>query len=94
MNIRTAFVPLAAGLLLAGCASTHSFKSGQIDSADFGEANRQTFEAMVVNPNPVYTQPIVTSAQSVAAAAARVRDRAVIQPQAESTTQVGDGGGG
>lgn len=94
MNSRSMLAIVIAGLSLTGCASTYSFESGFIDRADFGEANRQTFDAMVVNPNPVYTQRMITSAQSVAAAAARVRDRQVVQPEAEDTTQLGTGGGG
>jgi hypothetical protein len=99
MNIKApVMLTLAGGLLacglLAGCASTHSTSSGLIDPEDFGEANRQTFGAMVVNPDPVYTEPMETSAESAAAAAERVRNRTVIQPEAEDTTSVSGGGGG
>ncbi|WP_340587345.1 hypothetical protein [Erythrobacter alti] len=95
MNIKKGSIAVcAASVLLAGCASTYSAKSGFFDPEDFGEANRQTFAAQVVNPDPVYTKPIETSAESAAAAAERVRTRTVIQPQAEGTTSIGSGGGG
>lgn len=93
MNIK-APLAIVPALLLAGCASTHSTAVGPIDPEAFGEANRQTYAAMVVNPDPVYAKPIETSAESAAAAAERVRTRSVIQPEAEDTTSVGGGGGG
>lgn len=80
---------LAPAILLAGCASYYSASSGMLDEADFGEANRQTYAAMVVNPDPVYTEPMVTSAESAADAAERYRNGAVLQPQAEDTTSIG-----
>ena len=49
---------------------------------------------MVVNPDPVYAAPMVTSAAQVAAAVQRYRDRQVVQPQREDTTSIGSGGGG
>ncbi|KLE31290.1 hypothetical protein AAW00_13795 [Aurantiacibacter luteus] len=80
---------------MGGCASTWSAQSGQLDEvAGFGEANKQTFAAMIVNPDPVYDTPLETSAESAAEAAERVRLRQVVQPQAEDTTSVGSGGGG
>lgn len=95
MNTKSAIIALCSvTLLLPGCASTYSHEMGAIDSEDFGEANRQTFGAMVVNPEPEYDEPMETSAESAAAAAERVRNREVIQPEAEDTTQVGGGGGG
>ncbi|KLI64399.1 hypothetical protein AAV99_01935 [Aurantiacibacter marinus] len=82
------------GVMLAGCASTYSAKMGVIDPDEFGEANRQTFAAQVVNPDPQYDKPIETSAESAAAAAERVRTRTVVQPVGEDTTSTGSGGGG
>lgn len=94
MNTKALIAIVLLGTVSGGCASTYSAKAGYIDQEDFGEANRQTYAAMIVNPDPVYTQPIETSAESAAAAAERVRDRTVIQPQAEDTTSVSGGGGG
>ena len=79
---------------LAGCASTYSAQSGFIDPEDFGEANRQTYAAMIVNPDPVYTEPMESSAQSAADAVERVRERNVLTTEAEDTTSLSGGGGG
>lgn len=88
MNTK-AIAALALGTCLAGCASYYSPAAGVIDPEDFGEANRQTFTAMVVNPDPVYTEPMVTSAEQSSDAAQRYRDGQVIQPQGEDTTSIG-----
>ena len=95
MNIKAVLALPCAVILLGGCASTWGAKSGQFDEvAGFGEANDQTFAAMIVNPDPVYATPIETSAESAADAAERVRLRQVVPPAAEDTTSVGSGGGG
>ncbi|AKQ43139.2 hypothetical protein CP97_03880 [Aurantiacibacter atlanticus] len=94
MNIKAAITAAALASTLAACAGTHGVKSGMYDPEAFGEANRQTFAAMVVNPDPVYAAPMVTSAAQVAAAVQRYRDRQVVQPQREDTTSIGSGGGG
>lgn len=78
---------LLAGLALSGCASTYSARSGEIDPADFGEANRQTYAAMIVNPDPQYTGPMASSAEQAAAAAERYREDEVKQPDAPSSTE-------
>lgn len=95
MNIDRLATPAAllSGLLLAGCASTYSASAGVIDQEAFGEANRQTFSAMVVNPNPVYTEPMETSAEHAADAAERYRSGNVLEPEAEDTTSIASGGG-
>lgn len=94
MNIKGITLLGAAATVLAGCASTYSAEVGMIDEADFGEANRQTFGAMVVDPDPQYDGPMETSAESAADAAERVRTRTVVQPEAEDTTSTNSGGGG
>ncbi|WP_338243557.1 hypothetical protein [Aurantiacibacter hainanensis] len=94
MNIKHTATLLLCGSLLAGCASTYSAQSGILDPEAFGEANRQTYAAMIINPDPVYAEPMETSADSAAAAVERVRTRTVIQPEAEDTTSIGGGGGG
>lgn len=78
---------LLGGLALGGCASTYSARSGQIDPAGFGEANRQTYAAMIVNPEPQYTEPMATSAEHAAAAAERYREDEVKQPERVSSTE-------
>ncbi|HSG55026.1 MAG TPA: hypothetical protein VLA45_06185 [Paracoccaceae bacterium] len=78
---------LAAPLLLAGCAATHSASVGEIDPADFGEANRQTYAAMIINPDPQYSEPMSTSAEHAADAAERYRTDSVKQPERVSSTE-------
>lgn len=94
MNTKAIISLAVAATTLGGCASTYSANEGFIDQADFGEANRQTFAAMVVNPDPEYTEPLEGDAQAAADAAERVRERQVVQPRGEDTTQSGGGGGG
>ncbi len=94
MNIKPVASLALGASLLAGCASTYSAQSGIIDPEDFGEANRQTYAAMIVNPDPVYTEPMETSAEAAADAVERVRERNVIVTDAEDTTSVSGGGGG
>ena len=94
MNIKPVASLALGASLLAGCASTYSAQSGIIDPEDFGEANRQTYAAMIVNPDPVYTEPMETSAEAAADAVECVRERNVIVTDAEDTTSVSGGGGG
>ena len=78
---------LLAGLALGGCAATYGNRAGQIDPAAFGEANRQTYAAMIVNPDPQYAEPMASSAEQAAAAAERYRNDEVKQPEAPSSTE-------
>ncbi|MEE4316866.1 MAG: hypothetical protein V2I74_07780 [Erythrobacter sp.] len=81
----------AAGLGLSGCA-TYGNLDGAYDPEAFGEANRQTYAAMVVNPEPVYTEDATSSGQKAADAIERYREDAVKQPDTQSTTEGPDGG--
>mgnify|MGYP000557273983 CR=1 FL=1 len=91
---RLILVP-AAGLLLAGCASYSPWQEQPGDS-QFGEANRQTMMAQVVNPDPYYTEPMETSGEHAADAIERYRNDEVKEPASVSTTTgvTGSGGGG
>ena len=91
MNSRLILVAVAGGLALSGCASTHTGMLEPIDPADFGEANRQTYAAMVVDPDPQYAEPLATSAEHAAQAVQRYREDAVKQPESVSSTE-GSGG--
>jgi hypothetical protein len=77
--------------LLAGCASIPSYYE-QAGDAPFGEANRQTMMAQVIDPNPVYSGPMVTSGDHAADAIDRYHNDAVTEPETLSTTK-GTGGG-
>ena len=82
-----ALLPLAAG-----CASVPSIYEEPGDAA-FGEANRQTMMAQVIDPDPVYEEPMVGSGEHAAGAVERYRTDTVKEPESISTTS-GTGGGG
>ena len=75
----------------AGCASVPSIYEEPGD-AKFGEANRQTMMAQVIDPDPVYDGPAVTSGEHAADAVERYRTGTVTEPEGVSTT-TGTGGG-
>ena len=85
---------VSGAAMLSGCVSNWSAQEGWYEDSEFGEANRQTFGSMVVNPAPDYVDPIETSAESASDAADRVRERNVVTTSAEDTTSAGGGGGG
>ena len=93
MNSRRPLCALLGALSLVGCAQHYSAAVGEIDAADFGEANRQTYAAMVIDPDPQYAEPLATSAEHAADAIERYRDDAVKQPERTSSTE-GSGSGG
>lgn len=92
MNIdpRKAAIALAGLIALSGC--TQSLLEEPGDST-FGEANRQTMMAQIVDPAPVYDQPMATSGENAANAVERYRKGTVKEPAAASTTQGGSGSG-
>ena len=91
MNIDRRFpVALILALGLGACA-TESVIDHPGDSV-FGEANRITMMAQVVNPDPYYPDPMTTSGEHAANAIERYRNDAVIQPESISTTEGATGG--
>ena len=95
MAINRTAVPLALGLLvsLAGCTSSGELKLGAKDN--WGEANRQTFAAQIINPSPEYTEPFAPSSGAQAAKAIeRYRTDKVKQPERQSLSDIGKGGSG
>lgn len=95
MSIKTRLLFVSgAAIFLHGCA-TQSILQQPGDSV-FGEANRQTMMAQVVNPDPVYVEPMETSGEHAADAIERYRNNDVPEPAGESTTTgvTGRGGGG
>ena len=80
---------LAASLLLSGCASNMLFE--EPGDASFGEANRQTMMAQVVDPDPVYEEGLVTSGDHAADAIDRYRADGVKQPERVTTTDSSTG---
>ena len=90
-------LPLALGLAasalsLGGCVHDGGGTAG-LDN--FGEANRQTFAAQVIDPNPEYANAVPeTSADHAALAAERYRKGQVKQPDKIRTSDLNTGGSG
>lgn len=92
MNIDIKFpIAVALGLALSGCSTTNHLD--EPGDSKFGEANRQTMMAQVVNPDPVYTEPLTTSGEHAADAIERYRNDQVTEAVAESTSSGGSGSG-
>lgn len=80
---------LAALPLLAGC--TGDLASTGKPASQFGDANRQTMMAQVINPEPEYDTLVPpTSALKAAKAAERHATDTVKQPENISTTEESD----
>jgi len=91
MNSRPAKLAAASILLtvLAGCASTLPSVYDSPGDTTFGEANRRTMMAQVVNPEPVYDGPMVTSGDHAAYAIDRYNTDNVKEPENIRTTNAG-----
>lgn len=77
---------LASLALLAGCATDGSSMAG-VDTT-WGEANRQTFAAQVIDPNPQYDTAVAQSSGDHAAQAIdRYRKDTVKKPDRIETTK-------
>lgn len=97
MTIKHFALPLAVmGLALTGCASVADQETWGYQDPGFGEANRATYAAMVVDPDPQYDTPIPeSSAAHAAAAIERYNNDAVKEPVRQSTTRsIRSGGSG
>lgn len=93
MNIDRVTLALLAACALSGCATYGSIGNGKIDEADFGEANRQTMAAQVIDPDPQYDEPMATSGDHAAQAIDRYRTDSVKQPESTSSRSLNGGGG-
>jgi hypothetical protein len=93
MNTNALSRPIALGvlLLLSGCEHSLGEPAG---AAKFGEPNRMTMAAQVVNPDPQYDKPAAGSADSAAQAVERWRTDKVKKPEKVRSTQVQNSGGG
>lgn len=80
-------LPILGLLALAACAESGTLKSASADN--FGEANRQTFAAQVIDPAPVYDQPYLGEAVNAAQAIERYRTDKVKKPESQRLTKVG-----
>jgi hypothetical protein len=83
---------IAAGcaLLLSGCET--GFRDMKGDVTTFGEANRQTMMAQVVDPDPQYDKPMETSAEHTGQAADRYHKDKVKKPERVRSTSATGGG--
>ena len=92
-KIKTGVV-LAMAISVSACATVEDQEWIGYQDPGFGEANRATYAAMVVNPDPEYDTPIpATSAEKAAQAIERYRNDQVKQPERISTTETISGGG-
>lgn len=91
MNTRFLSAATAAALLsLTGCAQ--SILTDEPNAAAFGEPNRQTMAAQVVNPDPEYDTLVPAgSAQRAADAVERYNEGAVKEPSHVPSTSPGRG---
>ena len=85
-----------AGMLsasLAGCAANGKSVLNPVDN--WGEANRQTMAAQIIDPTPVYDYAIPASSGDLAAKAIeRYRTDKVKKPERVQTSKIGTQGGG
>ncbi len=87
MTTKSAISSLALALTCGACSVADKELVGYQDPG-FGEANRATFAAMVVDPDPQYDTPIpASSAQHAAQAIERYRNDSVKQPETIRTTR-------
>jgi hypothetical protein len=78
---------LAATALLAGCMGDDLASTGK-PASSFGEANRQTMMAQIINPEPEYDTLVPpSSAQHAAQAIDRYATDRVKQPERVSSTE-------
>ena len=92
MPINRTWVAIALLPMLAAC-NEHLVDMGPPVST-FGEANRQTLAAQVIDPDPQYEflDP-ATSAEHAAQAIERYRKGTVTKPERTSSTAISGGGG-
>jgi type IV pilus biogenesis protein CpaD/CtpE len=90
MNIKTVFAAVAL-LSLAACVEQDLKSMPYMGGPDnFGEANKQTMAAQVIDPSPVYLNPVpVSSGEHAAQAVERYREDKVKQPDRVATTDAG-----
>lgn len=83
---------IAAGALalLGGC---YNAKTQSTSDPLFGESNRQTFAAQVVDPEPTYAEPAASDANHAAQAVDRYNKGQVIKPERVKTGSGGSSSG-
>lgn len=80
-------------LALGACTGVDGMKLGIQQPDNFGEANRQTFVAQVIDPAPAYDEPMVGgNGDKAAQAIERYRTDKVKQPEGQRITEIGKSG--
>ena len=85
IDLRKLWPIASAPLLLGGCIHQSIFE--QPGDAKFGEANRQTMMAQVIDPDPQYDEPMVGSGTQAEAAVERYRTGKVTEPDSIKSTK-------
>jgi hypothetical protein len=92
-RIRIAARSVALGLALIALSGCETMMSGPPDAAKFGDANRMTMMAQVVDPDPQYDEPMTGNGANTAQAVERYLKDAVKRPiRVRTTTSVGGSG--
>jgi len=73
--------------LLGGCATYGSVETGRFDPEDFGEANRMTYAAMIVDPDPEYDEPMESSGERAVGAVQAYEEGSVEEPERVTSTE-------
>ncbi|HYD08317.1 MAG TPA: hypothetical protein VEC60_21470 [Reyranella sp.] len=85
MSSRTPILLAAGASLLAACSTTS--RTGRIEDTTFGDANKATFAAQVVDPDPQYEYlDPATSGEHSGQAIERYRKDAVKRPERVRST--------
>lgn len=86
--------PLAL-LAQSACVGPDGAVLGVHEQDNFGEANRQTFAAQVIDPAPVYDEPYLgENGDKAAQAIERYRTDKVKKPDSQRLTRIGSSGSG
>ena len=86
MNSDAVRAIVATGVALAVSGCTTNALTEQTGDLKFGDANRHTMRAQVIDPDPVYTNAAQSSGAHAADAVERYRTDKVKQPDAIRTT--------
>ncbi|MBN8848534.1 MULTISPECIES: hypothetical protein [unclassified Sphingomonas] len=94
MSIETIRAGIAIGIagLLCACATTNGGDPVLGWNDNFGEANRHTMAAQIIDPHPVYDTALpAASGEHAAQATARYRTDKVKKPERPATSTIGGG---
>lgn len=91
MHTRASLLLIGGAIALAGCTQDGVMSAS---ASSFGEANRQTMAAQIIDPDPQYDTAVPASSGDHAADAVdRYNKDQVKKPEKVRTTNVGSGSG-